>query len=265
MGILDSFKKKKNMGTGEVNPEDLLNDNTPFNIREAFNTLRTNVVFALAPTGGKRLLITSANPSEGKSTTSTNLAVALAQNGNKVLLIDGDLRKPKLHKFFGVDYTHGLSKFLIGQESLNESLIHTNIKNLDLMPSGVIPPNPSELLGSNRMKVFLDKVEEYYNYIIVDTPPINLVTDATVLSKYVSGVMIVVHYGSTGRDDFKHAKNQLVMAGANILGFALVAVKGEHKGYYRKYKSGYSKYGYAYGYGYGYGNKEKRQDGEGKK
>lgn len=248
MGILN-LKKNKQQAQVEEGNFFLIGDNTPFNIREAFNTLRTNVVFALAPTGGKRLMITSSNASEGKSTTAVNLAVALAQNGNKVLLLDCDMRKPKLHKYFETDFAHGLSRFLIGQESLNEALMHTEIKNLDLIPSGVIPPNPSELLGSNRMKVFLDKVEEYYDYIILDTPPINMVTDAVVLSKYVSGVLFVVHYGITRSDDFIKAKNQLQVSGANVIGFTMVAVKSERKGYYKKYDkySAYSRYGYGYG------------------
>ena len=237
---LNLFKKNKMTDETEASPEDLLSNSTPFPVREAFNTLRTNVIFALAPTGGKTLLVTSSNPSEGKSTTASNLAVALAQNGNKVLLLDGDMRKPKLHKFFSADFSHGLSRFLVGLESLNEVLIHTEIPNLDFIPSGVIPPNPSELLGSGRMKVFLDKMCEYYNYIIVDTPPINVVTDAAVLSKYVSGVLIVVHYGVTSRDDFKKTNRQLEMAGANVIGFSLVAVKSEKSGgysknYYKKY------------------------------
>ena len=240
------FKKKNNTGEEEMESEYLVDENTPFNIREAFNTLRSNVLFALAPTNGKKLLITSANQSEGKSTTAVNLAAALAQSGYKVLIIDCDMRKPKLHKFFGVDYVHGLSRFLVGQESLNETLVHTEIKNLDLMPAGVIPPNPSELLGSNRMKVFLDKVEEYYNYIILDTPPVGMVIDAAVLSKYVSGVLVAVHYGTTRRDDFMKVKNQLDMAGANIIGFSMIAVKSEHKGYYKKYY----KYGSSYSYEY---------------
>ena len=259
MGIFNfNFKKKENVAEKENRAEDLINENTAFNIREAFNTLRTNVVFALAPSGGKRLMVTSSNPSEGKSTTSVNLGVVLAQNGNKVLLIDGDLRKPKLHQFFEVDYTHGLSRFLVGQESLNEALVHTHIKNLDLIPAGVIPPNPSELLGSNRMKVFLEKVEEYYNYIIVDTPPINVVTDAAVLSKFVSGVLLVVHYGSTNRDDFRRSVNQLKIAGANIIGFSMVAVKSEHKGYYKNYR-GYKKSYYS---SYGYGRRSTKHAGE---
>jgi len=237
---LNLFKKKNKANEIEASPEDLLGAGTPFPVREAFNTLRTNVIFALAPTGGKTLLVTSSNPSEGKSTTASNLAVALAQNGNKVLLLDADMRKPKLHKFFSADFSHGLSRFLVGLESLNEVLIHTDVQNLDFIPSGVIPPNPSELLGSSRMKVFLDKMCDYYNYIIVDTPPINVVTDAAVLSKYVAGVLMVVHYGVTSRDDFKKSHRQLELAGANVIGFSLVAVKSEQRGgysknYYKKY------------------------------
>jgi capsular exopolysaccharide synthesis family protein len=128
------------------------------------------------------------------------------------------------------------------------------------MTSGIIPPNPSELLGSSRMKLFLEKAEEYYDYIIIDTPPINVVTDAAVLSKIVSGVLIVVHYGSTDRDDFQKAKNQLQMVGANIIGFSVVGVRSEHKGYYKKYYKSYDNYGYGYGDSY---RKHRKQSEEG--
>ena len=245
MDLFSKFKKKKAVEDTEEG-EYLLDENTPFNVREAFNTLRTNVVFGMAPSGGKSLLITSANQSEGKSTTSVNLGVVLAQNGAKVLLIDADMRKPKLHKFFNVDYTKGLSRFLIGQGTLNDSLYRTPIKGLDLMTAGIIPPNPSELLGSNRMKVFIEKAQEYYDYVIIDTPPINVVTDATVLSESVSAVLVVVHYGSTTRDDFQKAKNQLKISGANVIGFAIIGVRSEHKGYYKKYYKSYSSYGYGH-------------------
>ena len=244
---LFGLKKKKALETAQDTQEYLLSEETPFNVREAFNTLRTNVVFGMAPSGGKSLLVTSANQSEGKSTTSVNLAVVLAQNGAKVLLIDADLRKPKLHRFFDTDYTHGLSRFLIGQETLNDALFRTPVKNL-------------ELLGSSRMKLFLEKAEEYYDYIIVDTPPVNVVTDAAVLSKIVSGVLIVVHYGSTDRDDFQKAKNQLQMVGANIIGFSVVGVRSEHKGYYKKYYKSYDSYGYGYGDSY---RKHSKQSEEG--
>lgn len=244
MDLFSKFKKKKNVEEVDESGEYLLDEKTPFNVREAFNTLRTNVVFGMAPSDGKSLMITSANQSEGKSTTSVNLAVVLAQNGAKVLLIDADLRKPKLHRFFNIDYNKGLSQFLIGQATLNDSLYRTPIEGLDLMTAGIIPPNPSELLGSSRMKVFIEKAEEYYDYVIIDTPPINVVTDATVLSEYVSAVLIVVHYASTTRDDFQKAKNQLRISGANVIGFSVIGVKTEHKGYYKKYYKTYSSYGY---------------------
>ncbi len=236
-------KKKKN----SLLPRDrVLNEKTPFPVREAFNTLRTNLVFSLAPTGGKSVIIASANASECKSTTAANLAISLAQNGSKVLLIDADLRKPTLHTFFRVNYAHGLSRFLVGFESFSEALCRDVIPNLDFMPSGVIPPNPSELLGSERMRVFLEKMNDYYDYIVIDTPPVNLVTDATVLSAYVSGVMFVLRYGYTTYDDLKRAVAGVRGAGANVLGFTLAELPNGRGHYYaRKYKK-YGKYGRNY-------------------
>lgn len=234
------FRKKKN---NFLLPRDrILNEKTPFPVREAFNTLRTNLVFSLAPTGGKTVIVVSANASECKSTTAANLAISLAQNGSKVLLIDADLRKPTLHTFFRVNYTHGLSRFLVGFESFSEALCREVIPNLDFMPSGVIPPNPSELLGSERMKVFLEKMNEYYDYIVIDTPPVNLVTDAAVLSAYVSGVLFVLRYGHTTYDDLNRAIASFENTGVHILGYTLAEVPNGHGRYYnRRYKK-YNKY-----------------------
>lgn len=239
-------KKKKNM----LLPKDrILNEKTPFPVKEAFNTLRTNLVFALAPTGGKTVIVASANASECKSTTAANLAIALAQNGSKVLLIDADLRKPTLHTFFRVNYTHGLSRFLVGFESFSEALCRDVIPNLDFMSSGVIPPNPSELLGSERMKIFLEKMNEYYDYIIIDTPPVNLVTDATVLSAYASGVLFVLRYGHTTYDDLRRAQASFASTGIHILGFTLAEVPNGRGRYYSKHYKKYSKYGQYASYG----------------
>lgn len=237
-------KNKKN----KLMPKDrILNDKTAFPIREAFNTLRTNLVFALAPTGGKSVIVASANASECKSTTAVNLAIALAQNGNKILLVDADLRKPTLHTFFKVNYNHGLSRFLVGFESFSESLCREVMPNLDFMPSGVIPPNPSELLGSERMKIFLEKMNEYYDYIIIDTPPVNLVTDAAVLSAYVSGVLFVLRYGHTTYDDLHRAVDAFSATGVALLGYTIAEVPNGHGKYYsRRYKKyqRYTSYGY---------------------
>lgn len=242
------FGSKKNTHT--LHPRNrMLNEKTPFPVREAFNTLRTNLVFSLAPTGGKSVIIASANASECKSTTAVNLAISLAQNGSKVLLIDADLRKPTLHTFFKVNYSHGLSRFLVGFESFSEALCRDIMPNLDFMPSGMIPPNPSELLGSERMKIFLEKMNEYYDYIIIDTPPVNLVTDAAALSAYVSGVLFVLRYGHTTYEDLNRAVAAFEATGVHILGFTLAEMPSGHGRYYkRKYKK-YHKYGHYSSYG----------------
>ncbi len=253
------FGKKKKSQTLQPRHR-MLNEQTPFPVREAFNTLRTNLVFSLAPTGGKSVIIASANASECKSTTAVNLAISLAQNGSKVLLVDADLRKPTLHTFFKVNYSHGLSRFLVGFESFSEALCREVMPNLDFMPSGVIPPNPSELLGSERMKIFLEKMNEYYDYIIIDTPPVNLVTDAAALSANVAGVLFVLRYGHTTYEDLNRAVAAFETTGVHILGYTLAEMPSGHGRYYkRKYKK-YHKYGSYGSYGYGRKNTDKSME-----
>ena len=138
----------------------------PFAAKEAYNSLRTNLLYALSPTNGKIVAVTSSNAGEGKSTVSINLALTMASANVKVLLIDADLRRPTIHKKLRIDNSTGLSKFIVGFETMSDSLKRNVFTNLDVMTSGPIPPNPSELLGSENMRVFLQKASDYYDYII---------------------------------------------------------------------------------------------------
>lgn len=227
------------MADKKVKARELLitNENFPFAVREAYNTLRTNVLYALSPINGKIVAVTSPNAGEGKSTVSVNLAIALAETSARVLLIDCDLRKPTIHKKLGLNNSSGLSKFIVGFETMADALTREILPNLDVMTSGPIPPNPSELLGSANMQTFLNKVSDYYDYIILDTPPINIVTDMAVMANFISGVLLVSYYASTTIEDVRRAQEALKIVNAKILGLLVAGVirkKGNKGDYYRK-------------------------------
>lgn len=249
--------------------EAILNRKTPFVVQEAYRTARTNIMFSLAGSGDKckKLCVTSANAGEGKTTSTLNLAITFAQTGSKVLLIDCDLRKPRIHQYLGVVKTDGLTTILSKQKRYEDVVYHNLRPGLDCITSGSIPPNPAELLSSENMKELLDDLSLIYDYILLDTPPINVVTDAVALSRYASGVMIVVREGYTNHESIENALKLLKIAKAKVLGFFVNDVDTAAMGYgpyrnsygksYRyRYKYGYRynyKYGYKYNYNYGYG------------
>lgn len=241
--------------------EAILNKRTPFVIQEAYRTARTNIIFSLADSdeGCKIVCITSANASEGKTTTALNLAITFAQTGSKVLLIDADLRKPRIHQYLGVIKSDGLTTILSRQKEFEDVVYHNLRPGLDCLTSGSIPPNPAELLGSEAMGKLFDKLKKEYDYVLIDTPPVTVVTDAVALSGYVSGIMLVVREGFTNYESIDQALSLLNIAKAKILGFfvndidAMSMNYGSYRsGYGKKYKSRY-KYDKGYGYGYGYG------------
>ena len=235
----------------EVERKNILSEKSDFFIRESYKTLRTNVTFSLADeTACKVLIVTSAMQSEGKSITALNLAISYAEMKQRVLLIDCDLRRPKLARLLSAKEKVGLSNLLIQPELLGKAIHDSGIEDLDVIFAGDVPPNPSELLGSARMKALLDSLQENYDYIILDTSPVNLVTDACVLVPESSGVLFVVRAGLSERGSVLRAVEQLERSHAKILGFVLNEVTRE---------SGY--YGYRHGYGYGYGQ-EKPDSGE---
>lgn len=251
----------------------ILSASSNFFIKEAYKTLRTNTMFALAGTEGcKTIIVTSSLQSEGKSITTLNLAISFAEAENKVLLIDGDLRRPKIARLLNRSSRAGLSNLLLDPSLICEAIIPGNTENLDVLLSGDVPPNPSELLGSARMSALLERLEECYDYILIDTPPINVVTDAVVLAPKSDGVLFVVRAGQTERSAVIHAVEQLGYAQAKLLGFVLDDVNttgsnygyGKYKKYYRYGRYGYGRYGYGYGYGYGYSGSGGRSGGQGK-
>ena len=238
----------------------ILTAKSGFYIREAYKALRTNVNFALADTEGcKVIIVTSAMQSEGKSLTALNLAISLAQTEAKVLLIDCDLRRPKLHRLLGASTNIGLSNLLIDPKQLTGTMFKHEQLGISVILSGDIPPNPSELLASARMQALLTVLRSRYDYIIIDTPPVDMVIDAVVLAPLSDGVLFVVKADQSERGAVIHAMDQLEYAKAKVLGFVFNGVNADSGSGYGKYRYqkygryGYGRYGYSrYGYGYGY-------------
>jgi non-specific protein-tyrosine kinase len=223
-------------------------------VAEAFRSLRTNMQFASVDQPLHTVLVTSPTPEDGKSTIATNLAVILAQSGNKVAIIDADLRRPRVHKVVGLPNRQGISNlFVQSQVSLNGTLQQTDLAGLMVMTSGSLPPNPAELLGSEKMFDILYQVKESADLIVLDSPPVLAVTDAVVLAPRVDGVLLVVKPGKTKMLACRQAVEQLRRVGANVLGVVLNDVEVRRSRY--NYKYNYYK-GYYYSYHKYYGPSE---------
>lgn len=201
---------------------------------ESYRTLRTNIQYSSFDKEIKRILVTSAEPGEGKSTTAANLAVAFSQDEKKVLLIDCDLRKPSVHKQFRISNNIGLSDVVMDNSKIKKAINKHN-EYLDILPSGKIPPNPSELLGSKAMENLLKELQKEYDIIILDTPPVQAVTDSQILSTKVDGVILVVRAERTKKDSVKLAKESLQKVKANIIGVVLNGGERTRDKYYYYY------------------------------
>lgn len=221
----------------------LLTNNAPFAYAEAYKTLRTNLSFASISKQYKKIIITSAIPNEGKSTVAVNLAITLAESDAKVLLIDCDLRNPTLRRLLKVrpEYKHGLTSMLTGKATEDKCIFNHPTIKCDVLLSGVKPPNPAELLSSPQMKEILDRLSEKYDYVICDTPPVSIVTDAAALSRFCDGVILVVRQKASTRDQVWAAKRNLDAVQANVIGTILScydmtndtqAVSSYYGGYY---------------------------------
>lgn len=202
---------------------------------EAYRTLRTNLGFASMNEPCRSILFTSTSPRDGKSTIVSNLAVVMAQAGNRVLLIDADLRKPMQHNIFEVDNRQGLTNVLLREVEVEKALHNGLVDNLHVLTSGPIPPNPAEILGSERTEQVLQQLLDEYDYVFIDSPPILAVTDASILSTIVDGVVLVLNYAVTRNDLAREAVDQFKKASARIIGVVLNQVKmdsNDHKYYY---------------------------------
>jgi capsular exopolysaccharide synthesis family protein len=211
---------------------------------EAYRALRTSVLLSAAGSPPKTLLVTSGQPGEGKTTTVVNTAMSLAQLGAEVLIIDADLRKPSVHKVFGLDPTQGLSTYLSRNANLDSLIQKPALPHLSVMTSGPIPPNPAELISSEKMKAMLRMLSERYDHILIDSPPLINVTDPVILSTEVDGVVLVVSWGKSTRDIARRVRSELTSVGAKIFGVVLNNVNFRHEGYddYYYYRY-YSEYG----------------------
>ena len=199
-------------------------------ISEQFRTIRTNINFMAIDHPIKSLALTSANVSEGKSTVTDNVAVVWAQTGQRVLLIDADMRRPTLHATFGVNNQQGLTTVLTSPSNsidLRQVIQESGVTNLDILTSGPIPPNPAELLNSQRMKALLESVKDLYDMVIVDVPPMLEVTDTQILSRYLDAVVLVVKQNQTQKLAVKRAVELLKLAHANLLGYVMNDVNAD--------------------------------------
>jgi capsular exopolysaccharide synthesis family protein len=201
-------------------------------------------MFSSAEDGGRSVVVTSTGPGEGKSLVASNIAIALAQAGQRVLLVDADMRKPRVHSIFGKPQEPGLSNVLVANAKSSDSVHKTQVPNLWVMPAGMHPPNPAELLGSQRFREFMASLAEHFDWVIVDTPPVMAVTDSAIVAHRATGVLFVVGAEMTSRYAAQQAVEQLGQAHARFIGAVLNRVDLQHNAYYysQYYRREYSDY-----------------------
>ena len=242
---LKFFAKKKVHNNDKADINMLLSEKTPFAIREAFRTLYTNIIYLPIADACKKIAVTSALPGETKTYVSINLAITLAENSDnkKILLVDMDMRKPRVARLikqkYGLDSKIGLSEYLAGITE-EPNIIETNVPNLSILFSGASCSNPAGLINSARMAELIKSCEEKYNYIVFDTPPVNVVSDATLLANKINGYLIATRADYSNVNEVADALDALDKANANVLGFVLsdVELKKTHGyGYRRKYSN----------------------------
>ncbi|MFD9626506.1 CpsD/CapB family tyrosine-protein kinase [Peribacillus muralis] len=233
MNSLTRNKRHKMTDVKKRSSISMLKSKSP--VVEQYRTIRTNLQFSAVEKDIRSMIFTSANPGEGKSTTSINVAAVFAQQGKRILIIDADLRKPSVHTNFNMENFMGLTNIITKQNQLQEAIQSSIYPNLDVLTSGPIPPNPSELLGSNGMENLLEEAKMNYDLVILDTPPVNAVTDAQILANMTDGVVLVVSSGSTEIQQAKKAKELLQNANAKLLGAILNKKKQKYADEYYYY------------------------------
>ncbi len=243
-------KLAENNGFSKSDPKKILCQNSPFAVKEAYNAIRTNLLFTQQGEKCPIFVVTSPTANNGKTINSINLAVSFAQMGKRTLLIDADMRNPTIHRMFSISVKNGLSEILAGLTD-NISVSKTDVENLSVLTAGKIPPNPAELLSSARMDKLLEFVKEHYDCVFIDTPPINLVTDSTIFAQKATGYIVIVKTDTTNTHDVKTTVTNIEQIDGNILGFILNDVNSEKKKYYSYYR----KYNYNYSYNYNYNYK----------
>lgn len=210
-------------------------ENEPRSIAaESYRTLRTNIQYSSFDKEYRTIVITSSEPGEGKSTTSGNLAISLSQGEKKVVLIDCDLRKPTMHKRFKLSNVKGLSDIIVGKTDVTSVLQKYN-DNLAIITSGKIPPNPAEMIGSKSMNALLEALKKVFDYIILDTPPVQAVTDAQILANKADATILVIRAEKTKKDSINNSLNLLKKVNANVIGTVLNGVDMKERHYYYYY------------------------------
>jgi capsular exopolysaccharide synthesis family protein len=253
LALIPRINFMEEIGQKVSSPEIIVHHKPKSTVAEGFRSLRTAVLFSSPDAPLKTILIGSFIPKEGKTFITANLALVIAYSGESVLLVDADMRKPQIHKVFGLENRRGLSNVIVGEEpDIYRSVLH---EKLDVMTCGPVPPNPADLLGSKKMAEFIDQMKGAYDKIILDSPPISSVTDAVVLSKLMDGVVYVVHGGATTRETAQHGSRVMRDSGAKVIGAVLNNIDIGRESYY--YSHYYHYYYHYYDY---YGH-----DGEGKK
>lgn len=249
-----AIRRNKNNNTANsavLAKKRLLNANSSFAMKEAYNAIRTKLMFTGKGEKCPVFAVTSSLMHDGKTTNAVNLAVSIANADKKVLLLDADLRKPTVHRYFGIENKDGLSEILAGLT--NEIRIRsTKTENLHILPSGQIPPNPAELLGSKQMDTLLDYVRNYFDYVIIDTPPINVVTDTAILAEKITGYVFVVQGGKNHYNEVNYALDTLKQMNGRVVGMILNDVSGKAQQKYSYRGRNYSYYRSYYKRGYSY-------------
>ena len=222
----------------------VIGEQTEFAVVEAYKMARTNLIFSLSTLDNRIVAVTSSLASEGKSTSCVNTALVLAQTGVRVLIIDADLRRPNIHHLLALTKKTGLTDFLSSQAPLQEVVAQNVRPHLDVIPAGRIPPNPAEMLGSARMRDLLSYLREHYDYILIDTPPAGLVSDALTLSESVAGYLMVVQEGMTHHCHIEQTLTRVKMADGKVLGIIRLGCRdrGKAGGYRYKGKYAYGHY-----------------------
>lgn len=241
-------KKSESVGFSKDDQRKMLCSESPFLVKEAYNSIRTNLLFSQHGEKCPVFIITSPTANNGKSINAVNMAISFAQVGKRTLLIDSDMRNPTVHRMFSIPVKNGLSEILAGLTD-NITVSKTEVENLSVLTAGKIPPNPTELLSSSRMDKLLDFVREHYDCVFIDTPPINIVTDASSFSSKATGYVLIIKSATTVTQDVKMAVSALERIDADIVGFVLNDVAAANKRYYNYYKRGYD-YSYSYNYNY---------------
>lgn len=211
----------------------LLTAKSPFGVQEAYRALRTNVMFSLPGSECKCVGVTSSNPGDGKSTTASNLAIALAQIGKRVILVDCDMRLPTVATKFRQKAVPGLSDFLVGQARIEDAVRNVEGFGISILPAGSLPPDPTGLLEAKQLESLFSGLRKIYDFVIVDLPPVQTVPDATILSKYMDGYLLVVREKQTQHRAVAETLKQLRIADVRVLGFVTTGGKKKNHYYYK--------------------------------